>query len=78
MESTFAGIWFVIPPLMSLLPSSWNNAISQYLPSEAGRQLFALHHGAHSLTPTAGGLLMLSYCALVVAIAAVLLVRRDT
>jgi ABC-2 type transport system permease protein len=76
--STFAGIWFVIPPLMNLLPSSWNNAISQYLPSEAGRQLFQLHHAAHSLTPTAGGLLMLGYCALVVAIAAVLMVRRDT
>ena len=75
--STFVGIFFVIPPLLSVLPSSWNNAISQWLPSEAGRQLFSLHHAAHSLSPTAGGLLMLGYCAVVVAIAAVLLVRRD-
>jgi ABC-2 type transport system permease protein len=76
--ATFAGIFFVIPPLMNILPSSWNNAISKYLPSEAGRQLFSLHQESHRLSPTAGGLLFLGYCALVVAIAAVLLVRRDT
>ena len=75
--ATFAGIFFVIPPLMNILPSSWNNAISQYLPSEAGRQLFALQHASHTLTPTGGGLLFVGYCALVLAIAAVLLVRRD-
>ncbi len=75
--AAFAGIFFVIPPLLSILPASWNNAISQYLPSEAGRQLFSLHQSAHSLSPAAGGLLMLGYCALVVAVAAVLLVRRD-
>jgi hypothetical protein len=76
--ATFAGIFFVIPPLMNILPTSWNNAISQYLPSEAGRQLFALQHSPHTLTPLAGGLLMVGYCAVVVAVAAVLLVRRDT
>jgi ABC-2 type transport system permease protein len=75
--AAFAGIFFVIPPLLTILPTSWNNAISQYLPSEAGRQLFTLHQAAHSLSPAAGGLLMLGYCALVVTVAAVLLVRRD-
>ena len=75
--AAFAGIFFVIPPLMNILPTSWNNAISQYLPSEAGRQLFSLHHAAHSLSPTAGGSLMLGYCALTVTVAAVVLVRRD-
>src|SRR6185312_2160199 len=28
----FAGIMFVLPPLMNVLPSSWNNAASPYLP----------------------------------------------
>jgi hypothetical protein len=73
----FAGIFFVIPPLMNILPSSWNNAISQYLPSEAGRQLFALRHASHTLTPAAGGLVFAAYCAVAVAVAAILLVRRD-
>jgi ABC-2 type transport system permease protein len=75
--ATFAGIFFVIPPLMNILPLSWNNAITQYLPSEAGRQLFALQHAPHTLTPLAGGLLFAAYCAVAILIAAVLLVRRD-
>jgi ABC-2 type transport system permease protein len=75
--ATFAGIFFVIPPLMNILPSSWNQAISEWLPSEAGRQLFSLQHAAHTLTPAGGGLLLVGYCAAVVAIAAVLLKRRD-
>jgi hypothetical protein len=76
--ATFAGIFFVIPPLMNVLPTSWNNAISQYLPSEAGRQIFSLTQGAHSLSPLWGGLLFAGYCAFTLALAAVLLVRRDT
>jgi hypothetical protein len=62
---------------MFVLPQSWNNAASQYLPSEAGRQLFSLDHAAHTLTPLAGGLLFAAYCAAAILVAAVLLVRRD-
>ena len=76
--ATFAGIFFVIPPLMNILPTSWNDAISPYLPSEAGRQIFSLTHGAHTLSPWPGGLLFVGYCALALGIAAVLLIRRDT
>ena len=75
--AAFAGIFFVLPPLMFVLPTSWNNAISQYLPSNAGRQLFALQHASHTLTPLTGGLVFAGYCAAAVVIAAVLLVRRD-
>jgi ABC-2 type transport system permease protein len=75
--ATFAAIFFVLPPLMFTLPQSWNNAISQYLPSEAGRQIFALHHAAHTLTPLTGGLVFAAYCGAAILIAAVLLVRRD-
>ena len=62
---------------MFTLPQSWNNAINQYLPSEAGRQIFALQHATHTLTPLAGGLVLAGYCAAAIVIAAVLLVRRD-
>ena len=75
--AAFAAIFFVLPPLMFVLPTSWNNAISQYLPSEAGRQLFALQHAPHTLTPLTGGLIFAAYCAAAIVIAAVLLVRRD-
>ena len=74
----FAGIFFVIPPLMNILPLSWNNAISKWLPSEAGRQLFALHRDPSRLAQWPSGALFLGYCVLAIAIAAVLLRRRDT
>jgi hypothetical protein len=76
--ATFAAIFFVIPPLMNVLPASWNHAITKYLPSEAGRQLFSLTHDSTSLSPLWGGLLFAGYCAFAIALAAVLLVRRDT
>jgi ABC-2 type transport system permease protein len=75
--AVFAGIFFVIPPLMNILPSSWNDAISEYLPSNAGADVFSLTHGAHDLAPGPGFALFCGYTALSVAIAAVLLVRRD-
>ena len=75
--AAFAAIFFVLPPLMFTLPTSWNNAISQYLPSNAGRQLFALQHASHTLTTWTGGLVFVGYCAAAIVVAAVLLVRRD-
>jgi hypothetical protein len=76
--ATFAAIFFVIPPLLNVLPSSWNNAVSPYLPDSAGRSIFTLTHGADSLAPAPGFALFAGYCVLALAIAAVLLVRRDT
>ena len=76
--AAFAALFFVIPPLMNILPASWNNAISPFLPDAAGRRMFSLHTGAHDLHPWPGFLLFLGYTVLAVAVAAVLLVRRDT
>ena len=76
--SLFAAIFFVLPPLMLTLPQSWQDAILPYLPSEAGRQIFALQHtDPHTLTQLAGGLVFAGYCVVAIAIAAVLLRRRD-
>ena len=76
--ATFAGILFVIPPLLLLLPSSWDNAISPYLPSNAGESMFTLAPGSHSLSPWAGFAVFLGYAAASIAFAAALLLRRDT
>jgi hypothetical protein len=75
--AAFAGIFFVIPPLMNILPTSWNQAISEYLPSSAARDVFSLTHGAHDLAPGPGIALFCLYTAFAIAVAAVLLVRRD-
>ena len=76
--AVFAAIMFVIPPLLNILPSDWNNAINPYLPSSAGNSIYTLHPDSHSLAPWPGFLLFLGYTALSIGIAAVLLVRRDT
>ena len=75
--AVFAAIFFVIPPLLNILPTSWNNAISPYLPDAAGRSIFSLTHDAHSLAPGPGLALFVGYCALALVIAAIVLVRRD-
>jgi ABC-type transport system involved in multi-copper enzyme maturation permease subunit len=76
--AAFAGLFFVIPPLLNILPSNWNDAISPWLPDSAGRSIFALTHGSHSLSPAGGLAVFCAYIAGSLAIAAVLLVRRDT
>lgn len=73
----FAAIFFVIPPLLNILPSSWHDAVAGYLPDAAGRSIFSLTHGSHNLAPWPGFLLFVGYCAVAVAAAAVLLLRRD-
>jgi ABC-2 type transport system permease protein len=73
----FAGIFFVIPPLMNIFPTNWNNAISRWLPSEAGRQLFALTKDPNRYAQWPSGAIFLGYCIVAIAIAAVLLRRRD-
>jgi ABC-2 type transport system permease protein len=76
--ATFAAIFFVIPPLMNVLPTSWNDAITPYLPGNAGRSIISITHDAHALAPWTGFALFCGYAALALAVAAVLLVRRDT
>jgi ABC-2 type transport system permease protein len=75
--AAFAGIMFVIPPLVSILPSSIADSIDPYLPSTAGEAMMSIGHHANMLSPWAGLAVFAGYVALAIAAAAVLLVRRD-
>ena len=75
--ATFVAIMFVLPPLMNVLPASWNDAASPYLPLAAGEAIMSVTSGNH-LSPWVGLLLFCGYAAAALAVAAVLLVRRDT
>jgi ABC-2 type transport system permease protein len=75
--SAFAAILFVLPPLMNVLPSSWNDAISPYLPSNAGRAIMQTGNPAHILAPWTGLGVLAAYTAVAIAIAAIQLRRRD-
>jgi ABC-2 type transport system permease protein len=75
--ATFAGIMFVVPPLISILPSSVANSIDPYLPSNAGQAMMQIGHHANTLSPVAGFAVFAGYVVVVIVAAAVLLVRRD-
>lgn len=73
----YVALFFVLTPLIHVLPNNWQNMISKYLPLNAGESMFALTHGSDTLSPLGGGVVMLVYCAVAIVIAAVLLRRRD-
>ena len=75
--SVLVATLMLIPGLFELLPSSWRDHINQYLPSNAGQSMFALHHAAGTLTATSGLLVFLGWTALALAGAAYRLVRTD-
>ncbi len=74
----FVAILFVVPPLLGLLPTDWANAINPYLPSSAADALWTIPRADNTLAPWAGFALFCGWVAATLAVAAVLLRRRDT
>jgi ABC-2 type transport system permease protein len=75
--TALAGILFVLPGLMFVLPSSWDRAVSPYLPSNAGQQIMSIVQDPNALSPWAGFAVFCGYTVVIMAIAAVLMRRRD-
>ncbi|WP_406175536.1 ABC transporter permease [Streptomyces sp. NBC_00996] len=75
--SVLVASLMLVPGLISLLPSSWQDNISPYLPSNAGESMFALTHDSTALSPTAGLVVFLGWTALALAGAAYRLVHTD-
>jgi ABC-type transport system involved in multi-copper enzyme maturation permease subunit len=76
--AALAGIVFVLPPIVGLLPSSVSNSIDPYLPSNAGGAGWTINPDPHPLAPWTGLAVFAAYAAIAIAIAAWLLNRRDT
>jgi ABC-2 type transport system permease protein len=75
--ATFAGLMFVVGPLISILPASIADSITPYLPSDAGEAMMRIGHHAHTLSPWAGFAVLAAYAAVAIATGAILLRRRD-
>jgi hypothetical protein len=75
--ASFAAIMFVIPPLITILPSSIADSITPYLPSNAGEAMMEIGHHANTLSPGAGLAVLAAEVVAVIAAAALLLNRRD-
>jgi ABC-2 type transport system permease protein len=76
--STMVAVFFVLPPVADLLPSSWSSHFVQYLPSNAGEALFGGARGlAHPLAPWTGFGVLCAYAVVLIGLAAWRLRRSD-
>jgi ABC-2 type transport system permease protein len=76
--ATFAGVFFVLPPLAGLLPASISSHLVQYLPSNAGGVLWGGVQGVqHALSAWTGFALLCGYAAVLIAASAWRLRRAD-
>lgn len=71
------GLVFVLPIVANFLPRAWHQAVTKYDPADAGSQILNVHHSADALAPWAGFALFCGYVVVTLAVAAVLLARRD-
>ena len=75
--SVLVASLLLVPGLVALLPSSWQDNVSPYLPSNAGGSMFALHPDGSSLSAGAGLVVFLCWTVLALAGAAWRLKRAD-
>ncbi len=73
----FVGVFFVLPGLIEILPSTTANAIHPYLPSNAGGAVAQALSDPNTFSAWGGFALFCGYTVAMIAIAAVLLLRRD-
>lgn len=71
------GLLLVLPVIVRAFPTSWQNHILPYLPSDAGATLFDLHPDSTSLAPWTGFGVFCAWAAAAILAAAVVLRRRD-
>ena len=71
------GLVLVLPMLTNALPSPWNTDVEKYLPSSAGRAMFATRGASDLLRPGAGLAVLAAYVVVALALAGVALARRD-
>lgn len=75
--TSLAGLLFVLPLLVTILPAGLSNTISPYLPGNAGRAIMSIAPQGHDLSPWVGLGVFAVYALGAIAGAALLLVKRD-
>lgn len=71
-----AGL-LVVPPLTMLLPGSWGQAVSKWFTSNAGQQITAVQQSGDVASPWPGYLAFCLWGVVILAVAMVLMKRRD-
>jgi len=71
------GVTFLLPGLMQLLPAVIKDNVTKFLPSEAGSAIYRQVEMPGVLSPGAGLAVLTAYALVALAIAAVIVRRRD-
>jgi ABC-type transport system involved in multi-copper enzyme maturation permease subunit len=74
---SIVAILLVLPGIAAALPSSWSNPIERWWPTNAGQQVAVIVRDAHTLPAWAGFGVLAGFTAIVLAVAFVVLERRD-
>ncbi len=75
--ATLMGVLFVPSLIVTLLPQSWQDTISAYLPMDAGETIITVHHQAHTLQAWPGFGVFCLYAAAALAAGFFLISHRD-
>jgi len=75
--TTLVGIVFIVPIVTQLLPDSWQEHFSRYLPANAGSAITSTVHQSNSLPPWGGFFVFVGWAALSLAVGWYLLRTRD-
>ncbi|HEY2271629.1 MAG TPA: hypothetical protein VGH30_02565 [Jatrophihabitantaceae bacterium] len=76
--STFFGVMFVPTALVDLLPTSWRNVLINYMPANAGSQIFTVDRVHGALGPWQGLGVFCCYAAVALLLGMGLVSVRDT
>ncbi|MFC0002809.1 ABC transporter permease [Micromonospora siamensis] len=75
--TSVVALLLVVPGVVSLLPESWSDAVSPYLPSNAGQAFMSIGSNPDLLSPAAGAAVFVAWLAVLLGAAVVQLRRRD-
>ena len=75
--ATLIGGLMLLPVVTDLLPASWADGVSPYLPGNAGDAIFALTRDSNTLSPAAGLAVFAGWAVLLLGLAAWRLMRTD-
>ena len=71
------ALTYLIPEILSLLPHPWNGRIDRFLPLTAAQQLVSLHPKTDMLAPAWSLVVVAGWAAAALAVAGVVISRRD-
>jgi hypothetical protein len=75
--TALVAVVFIVPIVSNLLPDTWQNDFSRYLPANAGGSVTEVVHQANTLNPWPGFLVFVAWGVLSIAVGGYLLRTRD-